>query len=141
LNDGAIHFRAGAGTMHDVSRPHDFERSDADPRLISALAVGVAAFLIATPFLLQTLYPDARHLGRIPDELPQPPPPRLQIEPQGDLDRLHTREDRQLTGFSWIDRGRQVAHIPIEEAMKLVRHRGLAGWASPSTPSARQAPP
>lgn len=138
VDDRGTSFSRRAGTMHDVSRPHDFERSDADPRLISALAVGVAAFLVATPFLLQALYPDAGHLGRIPDALP--PPPRLQTEPQADLDRLRTREDRQLTGFSWIDRGRQIARIPIDEAMKLVRQRGLAGWPSSPASSADQAP-
>ncbi len=126
--------------MHDVSRPHDFERSDADPRLITALALGVAAFLIATPFLVQALYPEARRLGRIPDA-PQPPSPRLQVQPQGDLDRLHAREERQLSGFSWVDRGRQIARIPINEAMKLVNQRGLAGWPSPPAPAAGREPP
>ncbi len=127
--------------MHDGSRPHDFERSDADPRLISALALGVGAFLLATPFLLQTLYPDARHLGRIPDALPQPPSPMLQVDPQADLDRLHAREERQLTGFAWVDRGRQIARIPIDEATRLISERGLSGWPSSSKSSADQAPP
>src|SRR5690349_232112 len=101
---GPISCSRQAGTMHDVSRPRDFERSDADPRLISALALGVGAFLLATPFLLQALYPDARHLGRIPDALPQPPPPRLQLAPQTDLDRLRAGEARQLNGLEWVDR-------------------------------------
>jgi len=127
--------------MPDVSRPHDFERSDADPRLISALALGVGAFLLATPFLLNALYPDADHLGRIPDGLPQPPLPRLRLTPQADLDRLHAREERQLNRLDWVDNGRQIARIPIDEAMKLIAERGLAGWPTSSTSSARQAPP
>ncbi len=125
--------------MPDISRPQDFERSDADSRLISALALGVAAFVIATPFLLQALYPDARHLGRIPATASQAPTPRLQTDPQRDLGRLHARDDRQLSAFAWVDRGRQIARIPIEDAMKLTSERGLAGW--PSTPSADEAPP
>ena len=61
--------------MQDVSRPHDFERSDADPRLIGALALGIAVFLVGVPFLVLISYPDAHRLGRIPDNLPQPPAP------------------------------------------------------------------
>ncbi len=127
--------------MYDVSRPHDFERSDADPRLISALALGVGAFLLATPFVLHALYPDARHLGRIPDGMPQPPPPRLQVAPQTDLDRLHAREERQLHGLDWVDRDRQIARIPIDEAMKAIAARSLAGWTFSSAPSASQKAP
>jgi len=127
--------------MPDVSRPRDFERSDADPRLISALALGVGLFLLATPFLLHAIYPDAKDLGRIPDELPQPPPPRLQVMPQTDLDRLRAREERQLSEFGWVDRHGQIARIPIEEAMKLIAGRGFAGWPSSSTPPAAQKPP
>src|SRR5262249_53311001 len=124
----AFSFSRRAGTMHDVSRPNDFERSDADPRLVSALALGVAVFLVAVPFLVSASYPDARRLGRIPDTLPLPSEPRLQVAPQADLDRLHARESEQLTTFSWLDRDKQIARIPIEQAMKLLAERGLAGW-------------
>jgi len=47
--------------MNDVSHPGDYERSDADPRLIAALAVGLALFLVATPLLLTAIYPGAGH--------------------------------------------------------------------------------
>jgi len=126
--------------MHDVSRPNDFERSDADPRLLGALAVGVALFLVGVPFLVLMSYPDAHHLGGIPDNLRQPPPPRLQVAPQADLDRLHADENKQLTTFGWVDRENGVARIPIERAMQLLGERGFSGWPSSAPPSVGQKP-
>jgi hypothetical protein len=124
--------------MHDVSRPNDFERSDADPRLIGALAMGVAVFLLGVPLLVLMSYPDARHLGGIPDSLPQPPPPRLQVAPQVDLDRLHADETKKLTTFGWVDQANGVTRIPIERAMRLLSERGLAGWPASGPASASQ---
>lgn len=119
--------------MRDESRPKNFERSDADPRLISALALGTFLFLILVPFVVLMSYPAADRLGRIPENLPQPPHPRLQVAPKADLDRLRSDEDRELTTFGWLDRDKQIARIPIERAMKLLGERGLAGWPSTDT--------
>jgi hypothetical protein len=126
--------------MHDVSRPKNFERSDADPRLISAIALGVSLFLLAVPFFVLLGYPSADRLGRIPENLPQPPDPRLQVAPKADLDRLRAGEDKELATFGWIDRDKQIARIPIERAMKLLSERGLASWPTTSPSSADQAP-
>lgn len=126
--------------MRDVSRPKNFERSDADPRLINALALGVFLFLVSVPFVVLMSYPAADRLGRIPENLPQPPGPRLQVVPKADLDRLRDGEDRELTTFGWIDRDKQIARIPIEGAMKLLGERGLPGWPSTDTPSGHRAP-
>src|SRR6185437_4640291 len=119
--------------MQDQSHPNAVERSDADPRLLSALALGVAAFLIAAPFLIWAIYPSAPQLGRIP-ALPQPRAPRLQTAPKADLDRLRASEDRQLNSFGWVDRDKQIGRIPIDDAMKLLSQRGLNGWPSSRPP-------
>jgi len=125
--------------MQDQSHPNAVERSDADPRLLSALALGVAAFLIAAPFLIWAIYPSAPQLGRIPVNLPQPPAPLLQTAPKGDLERLRASEDRQLNSFGWVDRDKQIGRIPIEDAIKLLSERGLDGWPS-SRPSSTGQP-
>ena len=124
--------------MHDQSHPNAVERSDADARLLTALALGVAAFLIAAPFLIWAIYPAAPHLGRIPSALPQPPAPRLQTAPKDDLERLHASENQRLNSFGWIDRDKQIARIPIEDAMKLLSQRGLSGWPSSPPASTKQ---
>jgi hypothetical protein len=113
--------------MRDQSHPNDVERSDADPRLIAAIAAGVGIFLIAVPFLVTASFPDADRLGRIP-ELPLPPSPHLQVAPHTDLTRVQASEDAQLGSFGWVDRDKQIARMPIERAIQLLAERGLSGW-------------
>jgi hypothetical protein len=121
--------------MSDVPHPHDHERSDADPRLIAALAAGVAFFLLATPYLLQWAYPRADRLGGVPRGLPVPPAPQLQVRPRMDLDRLHADERARLDSYGWADKNHTIVRLPIERAMELLAERGLPGW--PSSPPAQ----
>jgi hypothetical protein len=121
--------------MSDVSRPSDYEKSDADPRLIGALALGVAIFLLVTPFALKTIYPSAMSSGGVTEPLPVPPEPRLQVQPRVDLDRLRFFEHGRLETFGWVERERHIAHIPIERAIHILARRG---WStSPPAPSSR----
>jgi hypothetical protein len=124
--------------MNDVPRPDAYERSDADPRLVGALALGIAVFLLVTPFLLHASYPGSESAGALPLDLPQPPAPRLQIKPKADLERLRADERAKLDGYGWTDRQAEVARIPIERAIELLSQRGLAGW--PSAPPDAPAP-
>lgn len=123
--------------MGHVSHPRDYERSDADLRLIGALALGTATFLLVAPYALLALFPGADHAGQLPAELPQAPAPRLQVHPKADLDRLRTEERQRLTTYGWVDRKERVVRIPIEQAVDLLAARGIAGWPSPSPPAAR----
>jgi len=127
--------------MRDISRPRDYEKADADPRLIGALALGIVIFLVLTPFLLKAFYPAAPGLGGVPLSLPQPPAPRLQVDPTVDLALLRAAERQQLTTYGWVDRERRVAHIPIKQAMEMLSVRGLPGWPQASNPSPPPAPP
>src|ERR1041384_6937289 len=54
-----------------------------------------------------------------------PPEPRLQTIPQQDMKKLREEEDAKLSSYGWVDQSAGVAHIPIEQAMKLVAERGL----------------
>ena len=69
--------------------------------------------------------------------LKQPPVPRLQTEPLGDLGQLRAAEDATLHGYGWVDRDAGVVRIPIERAMALVAQpeggdHGADGAAKPS---------
>lgn len=112
-----------------VHRP-DYERSDADPRLVAMLALGGAAFLGLTPYILLAIYPLARqepsaHVAE------QPPAPHLQIDPHVDLTALRAAKDAQLSHYGWIDQSGGVVRLPIDRAMQLTAERGLPGWPKP----------
>ena len=126
--------------MSHVIHPDGYERSDADPRFIAALALGLAFFLLLVPALLIVIYPGATQLGGIPRDLPQPGEPRLQTAPKVDLARLRANEDARLMTYGWVDRDHQIAHIPVARAMEIIAGRGLAGWPSLGVPSPTAAP-
>jgi hypothetical protein len=114
--------------MSTVRYLTDFDKSDADPRLLAVLGLGIAVFLLAMPLVLLIAYPEAARSGALPPNLPQPPAPRLQTNPKEDLDRLRSYERKQLEGSGWTDRSPGLAHIPIDRAMQLLVDRGLPGW-------------
>jgi hypothetical protein len=57
----------------------------------------------------------------------EPPAPRLQVDPLGDLERLRASEDAVLQDYGWVDRQKGVVRLPIEQAMKLLVERGGDG--------------
>jgi len=82
--------------MSDSLHAQDFERSDAPPWLIVALAAGLAATVIGLMLVLALLFPQAlvdRPKGPID---PLPPAPRLQVRPRADLARTEAAEAKGL---------------------------------------------
>lgn len=69
----------------------------------------------------------------------QPPEPRLQSDPKGDLSDLRAGEDAILNGYGWVDRNNNIVRIPIDTAMRLTLQRGLPSRAA-AAPQAAQAP-
>jgi hypothetical protein len=105
----------------------DYERTDANPYLVATLAAGIALFLLASPYVLLALYPLARQ-EPISPRAALPPEPRLQIDPQSDLDAFRAAETARLSTYGWIDRQAGVVRLPIDRAMALTAARGLPGW-------------
>jgi hypothetical protein len=108
----------------------DYERSDADPRVIAALALGGAVFLALAPVTLLALYPLAGHQPPVRVSA-QPPAPHLQIDRHADLAALRAAERARLSSYGWTDRATAAVHVPIERAMQLTTERGLSGWPKP----------
>lgn len=82
--------------MTDSVHAQDYERSDAPPWLIVALAAGLGAIVIVLMIVLSLVFPQAlvdRPKGPI-DALP--PQPRLQVAPRADLARTDAAEKARL---------------------------------------------
>jgi hypothetical protein len=120
----------GIAMVEALGRRPDYERSDADPRLVALLAAGVALFLLLSPYVLLALYPLSR---QEPPELPTrlPPTPRLQVDPHAELDAFRAREMATLSSYGWNDQAQGVVRLPIERAMQQTAARGLPGWPKP----------
>lgn len=54
-----------------------------------------------------------------------PPSPRLQDNPQQELQDLRAKQKALLEGYGWVNKEAGVARIPIEEAMRIVVERGV----------------
>jgi hypothetical protein len=128
----------------NTSRPVAFEPSDAASWLIAAIAGGFAAFILASPFLMLALFPNAPGVEQIVGAMPRPPRPRLQPDPNLDLGRLRREEAERLSTYGWTDRAQGVVRIPIARAMEFTAARGIPHWneKSPSrtTPPRAAAP-
>ena len=110
------------------------EESDVNVRAIFGFGAGLLALGLVVQVLLWLLMNYyTKQAAQVPRNFPlsaeyqqqAPPEPRLQIHPQQDLRDLRAREDALLHGYGWVDKNTGVAHIPIEEAMKIVVQRGL----------------
>ena len=123
--------------MEAEPHPSDFERSDANSRLIAALAAGTAVFLIGSPLLLRAIYPSATQIAGIERNLPTPAAPVLEVKPKLTLQAQRSREDALLESYGWINRGGHIARIPIERAVQLLGERGLPGWPPAATQPTR----
>lgn len=118
-----------------------FEPTDVDLRAIGWVAVAVFVWLGLVPYLLSLGYPDAtRDAFKAPTVVP--PGPRLQQNPRADLAAFRAAKEERLDSYGWVDRARQIVHIPIDDAMKRIAARGLPDWPGKPAPAvSRTAPP
>lgn len=137
-----------------MSAPNDahpevrYEQSDVRAGAIVRFALGlVVVVILASVFLLgffKLLARQERRHDPAPPPLAQeagrlPPAPRLQSSPLQDLEQLRAEEEKELTSYGWVDAKAGIAHIPIDEAIKIVAARGLPP-AAPA-PAAAPSPP
>jgi len=63
-----------------------------------------------------------------------PPEPRLETSPPKNLKELREREDAVLTGWSWVDKEKGLARIPVARAAEIIAEKGLLSPA-PAIPA------
>lgn len=101
-----------------------FEPGDWPLKPIAGIYIGILVLIVISAFVLIAAYPTS-----LPDVNRNltiaPPGPRLQTDAEGNLRRFRAEEEKRLSGYSWIDKGKGVVRIPIEEAMKRLVTTGI----------------
>lgn len=82
--------------------------------------------------------PAEPRLQLAPNEAGQARPDFIKDHPLMDMRELREKEDAVLNGYGWVDQQNGVAHIPIEEAMKLAIQQGQQ--LLPSKPGSQPQP-
>lgn len=106
-----------------------------DPAVSARTVLGITlGFTAAAGLIAFGLHFVFRHYVD-PAKVEQPvatfPIPQIQPNPQQDYLGFRRRQNEQLAGYAWVDRGKDLIHVPIARAMALVAAKGDAGWDPP----------
>ena len=114
--------------------PTPYEERDVAIRPIALTAIALVAIIVAAFVIVRFVDTGLtdRLAARSEPASPlaatygekEPPAPRLQRDPRGDLAALHAREAAQLDGYGWVDKPAGRVHIPVDRAMALVAEDG-----------------
>lgn len=118
--------------MAESTQP-GYEARDASVRLVVWFAAILVGSAIIIHLALAGLYKVLEKQHPSPDAPsrialnPQmiAPEPRLQSNPQLDLEKFNEEEAQTLNSYGWVDREHGVIRIPIERAIDLIVERGL----------------
>jgi hypothetical protein len=100
-----------------------FEPTDWALGPVAWVYVGTAILLVVSSLVLIAAYPHALpDVGR--SLRIAPPGPRLQTNPEHDLQQFRADEDKRLNSYYWIDKQKGTVHIPIDQAMKKIVQTG-----------------
>jgi hypothetical protein len=129
-----------------AAHPPRYETSDADVRAIGRYGIGLFVLLLLAFGLMWAMH---FLLEKQPVELDQkptvmemermlPPLPRLQVNQGGDLAEFREHERQILTTYG-REKNSGAVRIPIDRAMDIIAHRGLA--AAKPAPAPKPAAP
>lgn len=123
------------------SKPtHQHERTDINIKYIAAFAAILVCVTIVLYIVLWGVF--NRFAARVGQEQSQAQPvpesnpplfpsPRLQVDPQQDLEQLRKKHQELLNSYGWVDRDAGIVRIPIERAMDIVGQKGLPDFGKP----------
>jgi hypothetical protein len=118
-----------------------------DLRRIALFGVGLVATVVAAALAMWLLIVRLRSAGSQADPAPsplpearlpaEPPGPRLQTDPAGEMAALRAEERELLEGWGWVDRQAGVARVPVEVGMDLLlaRQNAAPATAAPEGPT------
>jgi hypothetical protein len=98
--------------------------------MLSALALAVSVALVCLFLIWFSRRLEAHARLHDPSLSPlvgsqAPPDPKLQTNPNQDLQRMRKTEDRALSTYRWIDKERGVVQLPVDRAIDLLVAEGL----------------
>lgn len=131
-----------AGYEHNEDVAH--EHTDINIRTVLLAALALAVVIGIVQVAMWALFNVFEHQAAAND--PQlsplavpagqlPPVPRLQTNEYQGLKTFHEAESKTLEGYGWVDEKSGVAHMPIDEAKKLLLERGLPSRAAAVDPA------
>jgi hypothetical protein len=127
------------------------EHSDVNTRAILMFAVGIAVVAIVSAAAMWLLFGQFERMARARDPQMSPvalqptampptttaspyfgaaPQPQLVTNEPAVLRTLRQSEEQQMHQYGWVDQPGGVAHVPIDQAKKLIAERGLPSRAA-----------
>lgn len=104
-----------------------FEPTDWKLRYVAVVYAGTLMLLVVSVLVLMAAYP-----GALPDADRTlniaPPGPRLQTNPQADLQQFGAEERKLLHSYYWTDKDKGLLHVPIEQTMEKLAQTGIDGF-------------
>lgn len=124
-----------ATTVHDGRFGEHFDDEISSRSVVQGL-IGIggvtAVFIVLMVFLwnyfLDDLAAKAVQVPTLVEEgvLLEPPGPRLQADPEGELLEMRREMAERLGGYGWVDEAGGTVHIPIDDAIDALLERGVA---------------
>lgn len=111
-----------------------YEPSDVQPRrIVWGAAAFLAGTLLASVLVGLPFFAFRAHRAKVsppaspqaPSALRLPPDPRIQVSPELDLEGYNAGYRKALSSYSWVDKSRGIAAIPIERALRIAEERGI----------------
>ena len=121
-----------------------YEQADVRAGVVVRFAIGLVIVIVVSSVALLGLFAALAKQQRRHDPPPPPlarptgdvpPVPRLQVAPLQDLEQVRAQEEKELTSYGWVDPRAGIAHIPIDEAIRILAQRGLPQAAPSPAPS------
>ncbi len=117
--------------MHNEDVAH--EHSDTNIRTVLAFGGGLALVVAGAALLMWIMFRALESQAASRDQVSpvarpaglQPTAPRLLTDEPGNLRKFRAEETTKLEGYGWVDERAGIAHVPIEQAKKLIVQHGL----------------
>ncbi len=133
--------RPAKGPAEPVHRDVAYDATDVTPRAVLSflmyLGLAIVVALLVVWWSLVLIESRAARFDQPPSPVrqgikePEPPEPRLQgvpghaSDPQQDLREYLSETQKELSSYGWVDEKAGVAHIPVEDAMRIIADKGL----------------